>query len=100
MQESGPSVPPTSFLPLWARISFACFMFGVASLSMWTEFLRFNWVGFLCSGLFVLLFVPMQKGESRKAYFSNPRAIVSYTLVIGILAAAFHTLYLFATRRF
>ncbi len=75
MQESGPSVPPTSFLPLWARISFACFMFGVASLSMWTEFLRFNWVGFLCSGLFVLLFV-----------LSAPTALTSpqTPLIIGV----------------
>jgi hypothetical protein len=101
MQESSPSAPPTFFLPPWARIAIACFMFAVAAVTMWDEFFRFDWVGLLCFGLYYLLHVPMQKGEARKAYFSKPRTILSFALLIAVVASALHTLhYVFAKHRF
>ncbi len=100
MQESSASARPTFFLPRWARIALACFMFAVAAVTMWDEFFRFNWVGFLCFGLYYLLHVPMQKGEARKAYFSKPRTIVSCVLLMTVVATALHTLhYLFTKYR-
>jgi hypothetical protein len=93
MSELNVSAPPTNFLPLWARIAFACFMFAVAALQMWTEFFRFNWIQFACLGLYYILFVPMQRGESRKAYFSKPRTIISLVLIIVIVACALHLLF-------
>ena len=93
MQESSASAPPTFFLPLWARIAFASFMFAVAALNMWDKFFRFDWVEFLCCGLYSLLYVPMRKGEARKAYFSKPRTIISGALLIAIIATALHSLH-------
>jgi hypothetical protein len=101
MQESSVSPPPTFFLPLWARIAFATFMFVVAALTMWDEFFRFDWVGFLCFGLYYLLYVPIQKGEARKAYFSKPRTIISFALLLAVMAAALHSLHhIFTKYRF
>ena len=34
MQESSALAPPTFFLPPWARIAIACFMFAVAAVSI------------------------------------------------------------------
>jgi hypothetical protein len=101
MQESSASAPPTFFLPHWARIALACFMIAVAAVTMWDGFFRFDWIGFLCFGLYYLLHVPMQKGEARKAYFSKPRTIVSSALLIAVVASALHTLHdLFTKHRF
>jgi hypothetical protein len=69
MQNSSASSPPTFFLRSWARIAFACFMFAISAVTMWDEFFRFDWVGFLCFGLYYLVHVPMQKGEYPRAYF-------------------------------
>lgn len=78
----------------------ACFMFAFSALTMWDEFYRFDWVGFLCFGLYYLLYVPLQKGETRKAYFSKPRTIVSFVLIVAVVAAALHhLLYLFTKYR-
>ncbi len=101
MQESSASASPTFFLPLWVRIAFACFMFAVSAVAMWDEFFRFDWVGFLCFGLYYLLHVPMQKGEARKAYLSKPRTIISFALIIAVVVAALHNLHhLFTKYRF
>ena len=101
MQESSASAPPTFFFPLWARIALACFMFVVSALAMWTDFFRFDWMGFLCLGLYYLLHVPMQKGEARKIYFSKPRTIISCALLTAVIAVALHTLhYVFTKYRF
>lgn len=90
------TAPSNFFFPRWARIAYVCFMFAVAALQMWKEFLRFNWVLFLCFGLYWLIYLPMQKGEAPKAYFSKPRTIVSVGLMIAAMAAALHSLnYLF-----
>ena len=101
MQKSSASVLPTSFLPLWARIAFACFMFAVAAITMWSEFFRFDWMGFLCFGLYYLLYRPIQKGETRRAYFSKPRTIILLVLLIAVVATGLHSLhYLFTKYRF
>jgi hypothetical protein len=99
MQELRASGPPTFFLSLRARIALACFSFGVAALCMWDEFFRFDWVWFLCFGLYYLLYVPpMQKGESRKAYFSRPRAIICFVLLIAIMVSSLHSLHSIFTK--
>ena len=98
MPESSASAPPTFFLPFWARIAFACFMFAVAALTMWNELFRFDWVGFLCMGLYSLLHVPMQKGEGGRAYLSKPRTIISFALLIAVGATALHTLHYLFTK--
>jgi hypothetical protein len=100
MQESAASVSRSFPWPLWARIAFACFMFAVSAVAMWVEFYRFNWVGFLCAGLLSLIFVPMQRGEATRAYFSEPRRIISFALIIVIMAAALHSLYYIFTKHF
>jgi len=100
MQESTVSAPPVSFLPRWARIAIVCFMFAVVGLSMWEGFLRFDWVEFLCFGLYYLIHVPMQKGETPRAYFSKVRTIVSVGLIIAVVVAALHTLYFRFTKHF
>ena len=72
-------------------------MFSVAALLMWKAFLRFDWVVFLCFGLYYLIHVPMQKGEAPKVYFSKPRTLVSFALIIAAVVMALHSLlYLFA----
>jgi len=93
MQESSASPPPTFFLPLWARIALACFMFSVAALTMWNGFFRFDWVLFLCLGLFYLVNAQRQKGEAQKAYFSKPRTIISLALLIAVVVAALRNLH-------
>jgi len=96
MRES--TAPPNFFLPRWGRISCACCMFVVAALQMWTEFLRFNWVSALCFGLYWLIQVPMQKGEAPRAYFSKPRTMVSFGLVIGSMVPVLHDLHYLLTK--
>ncbi len=71
MQESISSAPPTFFLPPWARITLACLMFAVSAVTMLDEFFRFGWVGFLCLGLYYLLYVPMQKVRLEKLTSAN-----------------------------
>ena len=94
MLGSNASVPPAAFfLPRWARIAVACFMFAVSAVTMWDNFWRFNWAGFLCFGLYFLIHVPMQKGEASKAYFSKPRTILSFALVIAVMVVAMASLY-------
>jgi len=100
MQESSASVSRSFFWPLWTRIAFACLMFAVSGVAMWDEFYRFDWAGFLCAGFLSLIFVPRQKGESPRAYFSEPRRIISFALIIVMMAAALHSLYYLFTKHF
>jgi hypothetical protein len=93
MQDPPASAQPIVYLPLWARIAIACFMFAASAVSMWGEFFRFDWVWFVFLGLFQILFVPMQKDETRKAYLSKPRTIITTALVIAVLAGALRYLY-------
>jgi hypothetical protein len=101
MRQSTVSAPPVFFLPVWARIAIAGFRFPVAALQMWKEFFRFDWVAFLCLGSYYPIYVPMQKGEGPNAYFSKPRPIVSFGLIIAVVVAALQRLdYRFTKRCF
>lgn len=93
MQESTASPPPTFFFPLWARIALACFMFAASALEMFDDFSQLNWVMFLALGLFYLIGVPRHKGEDRRACFKKPRAMISFALIIAVVAGALHMLY-------
>jgi hypothetical protein len=93
MQESSASVSRSFIWPRWARVAFACFMFTVSAVTMWDAFYRFDWVGFLSAGLYSLIHVPMQKGEAPSAYFSEPRRVISFALIMLIGATALHSLY-------
>jgi 4-hydroxybenzoate polyprenyltransferase len=100
MRQSSASAP-TFFLPRGARILLACFMLAVSALAMWDKFLGFDWVGFLCFGLYFLVHVPRQKGEAPKAYFSKPSTIISFALLIVMMAFALHSIYFqFTKHRF
>ena len=88
MRQSTVSAPPVFVLPLWARVAIAGFTFPVAALQMWKEFFRFDWAAFLCLGSYYLIYVPMPKGEGPNAYFSKPRTIVSFELIIAVVVAA------------
>ena len=98
MQESSASVSRVFFWPPWARIAFACFMFAVSALTMWDHFFGFDWVMFICLGLYYLLLVPRQKSEPRKTYFSKPRTIISLALLIAMVAAGLHSLHSLFTK--
>jgi hypothetical protein len=89
MQESSTSAPPTFSWSLWTRIVYACFMFAASAAIMWKEFFRFHWVWVLFFALQSLVYVPMQKGEARKAYYSKPRTIISIVLLIATGAALY-----------
>jgi hypothetical protein len=89
MQESSASAPPTFSWSLWTRIAYACLMFAASAAIMWKEFFRFHWVWILCFGLQSLVYVPMQKGEARKAYYSKPRTIISIALLTAMGAALY-----------
>jgi len=93
MQESSVSAPPKLSWSRWVRIAYACFMFAVAGLCLWTEFKRFEWALFLCMGLFALVYVPMRKGEAPRGFVSKPRTIISFALLIVVGVAALHNLY-------
>lgn len=93
MKESVASASPTFPFPLWARIAIASFMFAVSAVTMWAAFARLDWAAFLCFGIYYLVYIPMQKGEARKAYLNKPRTIFSFVLLTVVVAAALHSLY-------
>jgi hypothetical protein len=93
MRGSNVSSETVVFLPLWARISMASFICAVAALSMWLHFLRFEWVGSFCFGLYWLAYVPRQKGEALRAYFSKPRSVTTISLLFLALAGFGHNLW-------
>ena len=97
MQESSASTS-TLRLPFWGRLAFACFMFLVSAVTMWKKFFRFDWVEFLCFGLYALLWVPMQKGDAPKTYFGKPRNVISFALLIVAVAFALRDLAYLSTR--
>jgi len=95
MAESSVSLEPKFFLPKWARIAYACFMFLVAGLCLWKkEFLRFEWVTFVCLGLYQLVYIPKQKWETPRTYIIKPRTIISSALIIAAGCTALHLIYL------
>ena len=86
MRGSTVSSETAFFLPLWARIGIASLMFAVTVLSIWQHFLRFEWVGWFCFGLYYLTYVPRQKGETLGAYFKKPRSITQVALLFATFA--------------
>ena len=61
------------------------FMFVFASIYLWTGFFRFQWVGFLCFGLYLLIGFPNPNNSKRR--FSRARAIaIGILLAVGIVA--------------
>ena len=85
MPRSDASSKPVFFLPYWVRIGVACVMFAVTVLYVWKGFFHFEWVGWLCFGLYYLLYVPRQKGEPAGAYFKKPRTVASLALITTAL---------------
>jgi hypothetical protein len=96
MHGSDVSSPPA--FPLWARIGLACLMFVDAALSMWKHFLRFEWVPWLCMGLYCLLNSPRQRGETFVAYSKKPLGIASIALLIAALVGFGYNLHLLYTK--
>lgn len=92
MQVSDASSKPT-FLPFWMRVVMTCLMFAVTAVSMWKGFRRFEWVSFLCFGLYYMFYLPRQKGEGFVAYVRKPRAVASLALLVAVVVGAIHNLH-------
>jgi hypothetical protein len=92
VQGSNVSSETGTFLPLWVRIGMAALIFAVTVVSMWQHFLRLEWVGYLCFGLYYLTYVPRQKGEALGVYFTRPRSITTMALLFLALAGFGHNL--------
>ena len=87
------SAEPVFVLPFWMRIGTACLMFMVTLLSMWRGFLRFEWVPYLCFGLYYLIYVPKQRAEAAAAYLKKSRTMAAGALMVAALAGFGHNLY-------
>jgi hypothetical protein len=74
---------PRFVWPLWIQISLAALMFLDAGLDALRHFLQFEWVTWLCFGMFWLINVPRQEGEPIGKYFRNPRSIVSFAFLVA-----------------
>jgi hypothetical protein len=98
MQKFVASASPSFPFPPWTRIAMASVMFAVSAVTMWTAFSRLDWVASLCFGIYYLIYIPMQKGEPRRAYFSKPRTMFSFVLLTAVLAAALHSLHYVFTK--
>src|SRR5258706_5928160 len=70
---------------LWARIGLAALMFLNAVLNARKAFVQFDWVPWFCMGMYCLIIVPRQKGETRSAYFKKPRGIASIAFLTSAL---------------
>jgi hypothetical protein len=94
MQKMASSQPGYPFVSsIWVRVAMACSMLLLTALEISTHFLRFKWVGWLCFGLYCLLFLPRQEGESLRAYWKKPRVIAMGVLILAALAGFGHNLY-------
>jgi hypothetical protein len=87
------SPQPRFILPLWARVGLAALMFLNAVLNARKPFLQFEWVPWLCMGMFWLINFPRQKGESLSAYFKNPRGIASIAFLTAALVGFTHRVF-------
>ncbi len=96
----GETTPPTTVfsLSLWMRIGMATLFFTATVVSMWKRFLWFGWVPWFCLGLHYLTFVPRQKGEATRAYFTRPRSIVSVVLLLCAIAGVGYNLHVLYAR--
>jgi hypothetical protein len=93
MRDSSAAVSRNAPWPRGARIALACFMFAVSGLVMWDEFSRFNWVAYLCLGVYYLIFQERQRGESTKTYYGKPRNILSFVLLVLVIASSLNSLH-------
>jgi hypothetical protein len=87
------SPQPGFILPLWARISLGALMFLAAVLEARKAFFQFEWVAWFCLGMYWLIDVPRQKGETLSAHFKNPRAIASFAFLAAALVGFGHNLF-------
>jgi len=85
MQGSNVSYHPVLSLPRWLRIGLSCLFFVDAVLNMWKHLLLFEWVAWLSLGLYWLLYVPKQTGETLVEYLKKPRGFASLILLVAAL---------------
>jgi hypothetical protein len=98
MQEAIPT-QPRSVLPLWGRMGLAALMFLVALLGARKAFLKFEWVPWLCFGIFWLINFPRRRGEPIRAYLkTGSRAIASVAFVAAALIGFGYNLYILYTK--
>jgi predicted Zn-dependent protease with MMP-like domain len=98
MQRSSVSPQSGFFLRPWARMGMAALMFLCGFLAVRKGLLQFDWVPWLCFGIFYLYGVRRQKGEHWGAYFKRPRAIVSSALLAAAVVGFFHSFYVLFTK--
>jgi len=79
------SSQPRSILPRWFRIGLAALMFLDAALNARKAFYRFEWVAWLCFGMYWLIDITRQEGEPLRAFFKKPRAIASLAFLTASL---------------
>ena len=80
-------------IPLWGRVGMACLMFLVAVVHMSKHSLRFEWIPWLCFGLYWLVYIPKPAGETFGTYSKKPRAIAMALLIIVVVVGSGHNLY-------
>jgi uncharacterized membrane protein YhaH (DUF805 family) len=80
-------------IPLWGRVGMACLMFLFAALNMAKHLLRFEWISWLCFGLFWLVYTPRQLRETSRTYLKKPKAIAMALLLIVAIVGSVHNLY-------
>lgn len=100
VQDSNVSPHPVIIWPLWLRIGASSLFFVDAILNMWKGFLQFQWVPWLCIGLYCLLYAPRQRGERFSAYLRRPLGIASVALLIGALIGFVHNLSVLYTKHY
>jgi hypothetical protein len=95
----GSTVPSKTVfvLPLWMRIGMTSLFFALTVLLMWKHFLRFEWVPWLCLGMYYLTYVP-RPGEGIRTYFTSPRSIASIVLLLSAIAGFGYNLYVLSAR--
>jgi hypothetical protein len=86
-------------LPLWGRMGLAALMFLVAVLAARKAFLKFEWVPWLCLGIFWLINFPRRKGEPIRAYLKTGlRAVASFAFGVAAVIGSGYNLYVWYTK--
>ena len=86
--------PPTPY-PRW-RLVTVCLAFFVTLLSMLDGFFQFEWVTWLCIGLFYLLvpYFQRRRGETLWAFLKTPQGIAAFALLAGMIVGMGRHLYM------
>ncbi len=79
--------------PLWIRIGLSSLMFLDAALDARKHFFQFEWVTWLCFGMYWLLNVPRQEGEPLRQYFKHPRCILSFAFLLASMVGFGHVIF-------